>query len=171
MAHHVKYSAFALRLRGKPYFCAVSERFNVRAYGLLERSGRVLVSDEVIRGLSVTKFPGGGLEFGEGLHDCIVREFREELNLEVEVTAHFYTTDFFVASVFDSDSQVISVYYTVRPLRKEDEPSICDLARAEGVRQVRWIALDEISEKDLTLAIDRKVAGMLRSARIENIRC
>lgn len=171
MAHQFKYSAFAVRLRRKPYFCAVSNRFNVRAYGLLVRDGRVLVSDEVIRGLSVTKFPGGGLEFGEGLHECIVREFREELNLEVEVNGHFYTTDFFVASAFDPSSQVISVYYSVRLAREKDEAVISDLARAEGVRQVRWIPLDEISETDLTLVIDRKVGGMLKSAGTKNKRC
>ena len=41
--------------------------FNLRVYGiLLGENKQVLVSDEFIRGSYYTKFPGGGLEFGEG---------------------------------------------------------------------------------------------------------
>ncbi len=52
---------------------------------------QVLVSDELIRGMYITKFPGGGLEFGEGTRDCLAREFMEEMNLQVEVGEHIYT--------------------------------------------------------------------------------
>ena len=56
--------------------------FNVRVYGILKDSNNhVLVSDELIRGEYFTKFPGGGLEFGEGTRDCLKREFKEETNL------------------------------------------------------------------------------------------
>ena len=69
--------------------------FNVRVYGILVHENHVLVSDEHIKGMNITKLPGGGLEYGEGTIDCVVREFKEELNLEIEVESHFYTTDFF----------------------------------------------------------------------------
>ena len=48
--------------------------FNLRVYGiLLGENKKVLVSDEFIRGNYYTKFPGGGLEFGEGTRDCLKR--------------------------------------------------------------------------------------------------
>ena len=84
--------------------------FTIRVYGLLFHEGRVLVSDELIRGRRITKFPGGGLEFGEGLKDCLVREIREEMGLEALDPQHFYTTDFFQQSSFHSTPmQVVSV--------------------------------------------------------------
>ena len=43
--------------------------FNVRVYGLYIEYGNILVSDEKIKGQNITKFPGGGLEDGEGTHD------------------------------------------------------------------------------------------------------
>ena len=50
--------------------------FNIRVYGiLLNDRNEVLVSDECRNGYSFTKFPGGGLEFGEGLVDGLKREF------------------------------------------------------------------------------------------------
>src|SRR6185295_18579844 len=91
--------------------------FNLRVYGiLLGENKQVLVSDEYIRGGYYTKFPGGGLEFGEGTLECLVREFQEEINLEVEVVEHIYTTDFFQISAFDNKSQIISIYYLVNPI-------------------------------------------------------
>jgi 8-oxo-dGTP diphosphatase len=142
----------------------MSRRFNVRVYGLLIEEGKVLVSDEYIKGMKVTKFPGGGLEFGEGTIDCLRREMREELALETEVLAHFYTTDFFVTSAFDPQSQVISIYYTLRAI----SPATFRVSRAahdyetkEGAQSFRWIDLRALSEDDLTLIIDRKVASML----------
>src|SRR3989337_3599557 len=92
-------------------------RFNVRVYGLLiTEEKQVLVSDERIRGGLYTKFPGGGLEYGEGTRDCLKREFMEEMNLSVEVGDHIYTTDFFQVSAFNPSHQIISIYYFAKAL-------------------------------------------------------
>ncbi|HEY1007169.1 MAG TPA: NUDIX domain-containing protein, partial [Sphingobacteriaceae bacterium] len=76
--------------------------FNVRVYGLLINDGReILLSDEEEYGVRFTKFPGGGLEYGEGLREGLRREFMEECLAEVEVLDHFYTTDFYIKSAFN----------------------------------------------------------------------
>src|ERR1700694_944002 len=92
-------------------------RFNIRVYGIyINEQRQVLVSDERIRGHHYTKFPGGGLEYGEGTRDCLKREFLEEMSWRVEAGAHLYTTDFFQVSAFHPDHQIISIYYFVHPL-------------------------------------------------------
>ena len=89
--------------------------FNVRVYGILvNKQNEVLISDEQLGNFAFTKFPGGGLEYGEGIIDALKREFIEECNLEIDVIRHLYTTDFFEKSSFN-DSQIISIYYLVRP--------------------------------------------------------
>src|ERR1700729_3215153 len=91
--------------------------FTIRVYGLLiDDKKRVLVSDEYIRGAYYTKFPGGGLEFGEGTRDCLKREFKEEMDLEVRIGDHLYTTDFFQMSAFNPEHQIISIYYFAEAL-------------------------------------------------------
>jgi len=94
-------------------------RFNVRGYMLVIQEGCLLLSDEVLQGDHATKFPGGGLEYGEGLIECILREALEELGQEVEVLNHFYTTDFCQPSVFRPEDQMISVYYTAKLKSKQ----------------------------------------------------
>ncbi len=141
--------------------------FNVRVYGLLLHKQKVLVTDEFLSNMEITKFPGGGLEFGEGTIDCIIREFEEELNITVRVEKHFYTTDFFVKSAFN-ETQVISIYYIVST-GNPDEIVISNEAhqykeKKEGAQIFRWLALSELNENDFTFVIDKKVASMLKDS-------
>src|ERR1043165_8082738 len=133
----------------------VSSRFNVRVYGLWIHEGQILVNDELIRGKQVIKFPGGGLELGEGTIDGLKREWQEELNLDIEVLEHFYTTDFFQHSAFD-DSQVISIYYLV----SSGDPSAAITNTMDGERTY-WMPLKEVSGDTFTLPIDKVVGQIL----------
>lgn len=131
------------------------KRFNIRVYGILIKDGELLVNEELIRGRNIIKFPGGGLDWGEGTRDCLVREWKEELDIEIRVLGHFYTTDFFQHSAFD-DSQVISIYYLV----EGDVPARI-INHVENERTY-WISLASVSEDIFTLPIDKKVGDMLR---------
>jgi ADP-ribose pyrophosphatase YjhB (NUDIX family) len=148
--------------------------FNIRVYGILLLEDRqVLVSDEFIRGNYYTKFPGGGLEFGEGTRDCLRREFMEEMNLRVEVGEHLYTTDFFQVSAFNPGHQIISIYYQAHaleeirvPLRTEpfqfDEKQM-EVYRATGETETfRLIPWDQFSPESVHLPIDKVVADLVK---------
>ena len=140
-------------------------QFNVRVYGLLiNNQNEVLVSDEQEYGMRFTKFPGGGLEYGEGLTDGLKREFMEECNAEIEVLGHFYTTDFFVKSAFN-DSQIISVYYLVKNVNELDlsiKTKVFDFdGEGEVLQAFRWLKLDTLSADDFTFPIDKYVAKLL----------
>jgi len=139
--------------------------FNVRVYGLLINDrDEILISDEQEYGMRFTKFPGGGLELGEGLIDGLKREFLEECNAEIEVLNHFYTTDFFVKSAFNN-SQIISVYYMVKNLSDLNltiKTKVFDFDGEGDVLQAfRWLKLSELSTDDFTFPIDKHVAELL----------
>ncbi len=148
--------------------------FNVRVYGiLLGKNKEVLVSDEFIRGDYFTKFPGGGLEFGEGTRDCLKREFKEEMDLEVKVTDHIYTTDFFQMSAFNPEHQIISIYYFVEaleeikvPLRTVpfdfDEQQLKIYEEKKETETFRFISWNIFSAEIVSLPIDKVVAGILK---------
>ncbi|WP_184542393.1 NUDIX domain-containing protein [Mucilaginibacter sp. FT3.2] len=141
--------------------------FNVRVYGLLlNDNDELLISDEQEYGMQFTKFPGGGLELGEGLIDGLKREFMEECSLEIEVVGHFYTTDFFVKSAFN-DSQVISVYYLVRsisPLNLNTKTIAFDFdGEGEVLQSFRWVNLTALSIADFTFPTDKRVVELLQN--------
>ena len=139
--------------------------FNVRVYGLLINDrNEILISDEQESGMRFSKFPGGGLEHGEGLIDGLKREFVEECNVEIEVLSHFYTTDFYIKSAFN-DSQIISVYYMVKnitPLNLAFKTMAFDFDReGEMLQSFRWVSIDNIRPEDVTFPIDQHVVKLL----------
>lgn len=139
----------------------MQKQFNIRVYGLLTNNqGDVLLSDENRFGRSFTKFPGGGLEWGEGFKDCLVREFQEELSLEIEVGDLFYCTDFFQQSAFNENDQLISVYYWVKAVNRNFGSDL-PVTLTDAEEQPRWKPLESIGPKDLTFPVDKIVAQKL----------
>ena len=149
----------------------------IRVYGLLINDQKdVLVSDEYIRGNYYTKFPGGGLEFGEGLRDGLKREFQEEMQLNIAVLDHIYTTDFFQRSAFNSSHQILSVYYRVKalepirvPLRDKpfdfDPTQLAIYERTKQTESFRFVERNNFSSESVSLPIDKIVADLIRAGQ------
>lgn len=148
-------------------------QFTIRIYGiLLNNNKQVLVSDEYIRGKYYTKFPGGGLELGEGTRDCLQREFKEEMDLDVEIGEHIYTTDFFQMSAFNPNHQFIAIYYFAKALQpitvpirtKEfdfDEQQLQLYQQTQQIETFRFVNWENFSVDAVTLPIDKIVASLL----------
>jgi len=149
--------------------------FNIRVYGILiNEDNQVLVSDEFIRGNYYTKFPGGGLEFGEGTRECLTREFMEEMTLKVQVEEHLYTTDFFQMSAFNPEHQIVSIYYRVKaleeikaPIRNKpfdfDDEQLAVYHKTGETETFRFIPIEEFNSSSVHLPIDKVVAELVKS--------
>ncbi len=139
-------------------------RFNIRVYGLLIDAGKVLITDEIRSGVKMTKFPGGGLEFGEGVADCLIREFKEELNVTVKVHDLFYINDFYQVSSFNNNDQLMSVYYFVSLAEGNIQTTeIPFLFETDEPQCFRWLDIQSITKFDVTFPIDKIVVEKLTS--------
>lgn len=143
-------------------------KFIVRVYGIvLNEQNEVLLTDEFQSGMKMTKFPGGGLQYGEGTTECLQREFREECNgQELKNIRHFYTTDFFQEALFFENHQLISIYYLAdlqAPLRFTVSQKPFDFKKIEnGNQSFRWVKLKDLKTDDLSFPIDKFVATELK---------
>ncbi len=145
--------------------------FVIRVYGVAIHENKVLVVDEYWFDTYMTKFPGGGLEFGEGTIECLKRECSEELGQEVEVLHHLYTTDYFQPTVFIPNKQLVSIYYIIRlsdinnlkttHLKNDFEPK-------EGNMAFRWIEINKLTPAELSFPVDKKVAEMIATKPLKS---
>lgn len=142
------------------------KHFNLRVYGIfINGNGEVLVSDEFQLNTRMTKFPGGGLHFGEGTIDCLRREMREECNQEIEQIEHFYTTDFFQQALYYEDHQLLSIYYKGKlcePIQFRISNKAFDFEEMKDENQsFRWVPLSQLNADEFTFPIDKHVANLL----------
>lgn len=138
------------------------KKFNIRVYGILEQNGSYLLTNEQINDFKFVKFPGGGLEHGEGTIECLKREFREELGIDIDIKKHLYTTDFYQESAFNPDDQIISIYYLVSTRQQiKLKKQLLSEENPYRILDFLWITKSELKKDIFTFPIDKIVCDML----------
>ena len=145
-------------------------RFNIRVYGIVKnQKNEILVTDEFQLARKMTKFPGGGLHYGEGTIDCLQREFKEECNGQIlKNIQHFYTTDFFQKALFYENHQLISIYYLAElnePIRFQisEKPFAFDKME-NGNQSFKWVPINLLNPDEFSFPIDKFVVQKLKDS-------
>lgn len=132
------------------------DKINVRVYAAIVKDNKVLVLHEEYVGEQLMKFPGGGLEFGESVLECVQRELDEELNIKVKNIEHLYTQEDFLVSKFRNSEQLLTIYYLAEMV-EENELLIMDPC----IEKIEWVSL-ETEENPFPLPIDKIVFDVLK---------
>jgi ADP-ribose pyrophosphatase YjhB (NUDIX family) len=142
------------------------KRFNLRVYAIIHNEkGEVLLSKERRGGSEFTKFPGGGVELGEGILDALHRELLEELDAEINSASLFFVNDFFQISSFRPEDQIVSFYYLVKLKNmgniQEKRRSTLGSQDPDDFEQAQWVPKNHLIFNALTFPIDRLVVDKL----------
>lgn len=69
-------------------------RFHITVKGIVVYQHQVLILKRIrpsSDGLGFWELPGGGLEYGETPHEALIRELKEETNLDIKIIKPVYT--------------------------------------------------------------------------------
>lgn len=143
--------------------------FNVRVYALIVKNNRLLISEEQHGGVFLRKFPGGGLQFGEGIVQALHRELKEELNADVEAESLLCVTEDFVVSFLNNKQQVIGVHYLVE-LKQDFSDEFLNNNHVElenGHIHFKWVMIDQLKADDFSSPVDKSAFEKLKIFLLE----
>jgi len=108
---------------------------NIGVAVIQDLQGKILIDRRLNRGLmaGLWEFPGGKVEQGETVEECIKREIQEELGIEIEVGKHLIT----IEHTYSKFHVTLTVHYCSH-LRGVPQPLECD--------EIRWVSLAEIDQ-------------------------
>ena len=69
------------------------QRPRIRAAAILIENGRILLVKQEVSATRHWSLPGGKLDWGESLEQCLIREMKEETGLDIRVKELAYVTD------------------------------------------------------------------------------
>jgi mutator protein MutT len=85
-------------------------QIRIRAAGILVKNDQILLVRHEKKGKSYWLLPGGGVDFGETVEEALVREFKEEVGLTVQVGKMVLVHD---SVPPDHHRQVLNLYFIV----------------------------------------------------------
>lgn len=98
--------------------------------------------------------PGGGLQFGETIEECLTREFLEETNTKILV-GKFLTIHEFV----NPPLHAIELFYEVKIISGIPTKGIDPEMEEQIINDLRWFSLEEINE----LSVHQVAISMLNN--------
>ncbi len=110
------------------------ERVRESARAIAVQNGKILLTYEENTGVFMS--PGGGVEDGETLEECCIRELREEAGVKVKPVEHFITIN-----EYSFETLYISNYF-ICEITGEAEQSLTKIEIEHGVTP-KWLKLEE----------------------------
>ena len=134
-------------------------KVRLRACGICVKEDKVLLINHALYGSDFWSPPGGGLEFGESVTDCLKREFKEETGLRIKVGEML-----FMHELIQPPLHAIELFFNVLSWQGDLQLGLDpEFSKSEQIiKEVRFLSFDEIlALPDQSVhAIFRKTASL-----------
>ena len=137
-------------------------RPRVRVAGILIEDDRILLIEHTKNNKKYWLVPGGGVDWGESAAEALIREFKEETGLDIEVEKFLFISETIAP---DKQKHVINLYFKIK--KAENYSNIMKLGEEKILTDLRFIPEDEIKNIKLYPNIKEKLIKLLNKENIE----
>jgi len=126
---------------------------------LLVEEGKILLAKHRRDGKEYWTLPGGGLERGEKIADCLKRELWEEAGLEIEVGEVLLVFD-----VIEPKRHIVNIVFRARRIGGELRPN--NIPVGQRLIGMEFIPLEQLKDIDLKPPLAGEIERALNSPGI-----
>ena len=134
----------------------------IRVAGITIQGDEILLIEHTKKDKKYWLVPGGGVDWGESTEQALIREYKEETNLDIEVIDFLFFSE---AISPDKNKHVINLYFLVivkndsEPMKIGDESNLSDL---------RYVSKEEIKDIKLYPNIKEQLLKILNNEQMSS---
>lgn len=136
-------------------------RPRVRVAGILIENERILLIEHSKNDKKYWLVPGGGVDWGESTAESLIREYKEETNLDIEVESFLFLSETIAP---DKEKHVINLYFKIR--RKDASKENLKLGNEEMLTDLKFFEKEEIKNIKLYPNIKEQIIKLLNKEEI-----
>ena len=136
-------------------------RPRVRVAGILIENNKILLIEHLKKNKKYWLVPGGGVDWGESTAEALIREYKEETNLDITVEKFLFLSETIAP---DKKKHVINLYFQIKIIKNciynmklGDERNLTDL---------KFITKEEIENIKLYPNIKTQLIHLLNEEKI-----
>ena len=119
-------------------------RPRIRVAGILIEDDKILLIQHQKNDKKYWLIPGGGNDWGESTKEAVIREYKEETNLDIKVDKFLFFSETISP---DKSRHVLNLFYSVHRENRDDK--VMKLGHEAVLADLKFFGKDEI--KDLTI--------------------
>ncbi|EEY34688.1 NUDIX domain-containing protein [Pseudoleptotrichia goodfellowii] len=136
-------------------------RPRVRVAGILIENERILLIEHSKNDKKYWLVPGGGVDWGESTAESLIREYKEETNLDIEVESFLFLSETIAP---DKEKHVINLYFKVK--RKDTSKEDLKLGNEEMLTDLKFFEKEKIKNIKLYPNIKEQIIKLLNKEEI-----
>lgn len=134
----------------------------IRVAGITIQGDEILLIEHTKKDKKYWLVPGGGVDWGESTEEALIREYKEETNLDIEVKDFLFFSE---AISPDKNKHVINLYFLVI-IKTDSEPM--KIGGESNLSDLRYVSKEEIKDIKLYPNIKEQLLKILNNEQMSS---
>lgn len=138
-------------------------RPRIRVAGILIENDKILLIQHYKNNKKYWLIPGGGNDWGETAKEALIREYKEETNMDIEVDEFL----FFSETIYpNKERHILNLFFRIH--RNEKNDSIVKLGDEAVLTDLKFVTKEELKKMTVYPNIKENLLKLMNGEKAEN---